>query len=92
MLRGSSDFDSIPVAPESVSKTTLLVGHFANSFEVCFDGFEGAANTQQPIPFVFEQLCSKNRVCFCWDTIRVRESWYVWFWGFNPRPGTPLTR
>ena len=50
MLRGSSDFDSIPVAPESVSKTTLLVGYFADSFEVCFDGFEGAI-ILQPSPF-----------------------------------------
>ena len=91
MLRGSSNFDSIPVAPESDSNTTLLVGYFANSLEVYFDGFEGAAITQTTNSFLcFEQLCSENRVRFCWDTIRVRESWYVWFWGFNPRLGTPL--
>ena len=49
-------------------------------------------HNNQFLLYFFEQLCSKNRVRFCWDTICVRESWYVRFWGFNPRPGTPLTR
>ena len=50
-------------------------------FEVYFDGFEGAAITQQPIPFhFFSQLCSNNHVCFCWDTIQVGESSCMWFW------------
>ena len=53
MLRGSSNFDSIPGAPESDSNTTLLVGYFANSLEAYFDGFKGAAITQQPFPFYF---------------------------------------
>ena len=56
----------------------------ADSFEVHFDGFEGA-HTQQPIPSILlEQLCCENRVRFCWYTIHVRESWYVWFWGLTP--------
>ena len=62
ILQGSSDFDRIPFAPESGSNATFWVGYFANSFEVHFDGFEGASITQQPIPFVFEELCSENCV------------------------------
>ena len=90
-LPGSINFDSILVRNGVRINATFWVGYFANSFGVLFYGFEGA-HSQQPIPSVFfEHLCSENRVRFCWDTSRVRESWYVWFWGFNLRPGIPLT-
>jgi len=47
MLRGSSNFDSIPVAPESESNATLLVGYFANSLWSLDWRLRGRYPTQQ---------------------------------------------
>ena len=73
-LRWSINLDIIPVTNGVSFDAAFRVSYLLPiSAEACFDGFEG--ENQQPISFIFEQLCSENSICNSRNTIRVRESW-----------------
>ena len=65
----------IPVQNGVETDTTFRVGYFCQlSLKSRLTASRETDPTQQFL-FTFEQACSENRVRFCWDTIRVRESW-----------------
>ena len=91
MLQGSSDFDSIPVAPESVSNLKLRVGYF------CQFSLKSILTASR------EQLSHNNQFLFIFWTVMFRESCPLLLGhnsregvlvcvvlGFDPRRGTPL--